>query len=139
VAQLAEWEHEIRSPADQPVRVSCSSIQAFASAGSTPRAVTDDLCELDRIATCQLRLRAPPAPEPAIPADGVICAQRLLHPGHVRLAGQRPQQLVCARLQLHVEPLRLTLSARSVIPSEAAGEGEVCKPQNAVPDFQSER
>ena len=86
-----ELEREIRSPADQPVRVSCSSIQAFASAGSTPRAraisverswraftkrslspgescdfarqrplamraVTDDLCELDGIATCQLRL-----------------------------------------------------------------------------------
>ena len=33
-----ELEREIRSPADQPVRLSCSSIQAFASAGSTPRA-----------------------------------------------------------------------------------------------------
>ena len=32
------WSARSASPADQPDRVSCSSIQAFASAGSTPRA-----------------------------------------------------------------------------------------------------
>jgi hypothetical protein len=43
VMVLSQWRSwrswsEIRSRADHPVRVSCSSIQAFASAGSMPRA-----------------------------------------------------------------------------------------------------